>query len=151
VAAPPLVGDRVRFGNHDATVARVVGDWAYLVLDAAAELVIVPRADWHNLIPLSDRVHAAKQRTAWKEATFRLERIRPQEPARLPQRAPRAARARRVSRQVARTTGSRGDPSEPGGDPDPEPLARFDGFAVANRRMHEHLIRRIGARKAAAA
>jgi hypothetical protein len=80
-----------------------------------------------------------------KRCIARMQAPKPQAPRQI--RIPQAARTRRVARRVARTTGTRGDPdseSEP-------PLARFDGFAVASRRMQEHLCRRMGARKADAA
>jgi hypothetical protein len=90
-------------------------------------------------------VEPKRLRKLTKRYVSRMQAPKPQSPRQI--RIPQVARTRRVVRRVARTTGSRGDP-----DPDPEqPAARFDGFAVASRRMHEHLCRRMGARKAAAA
>jgi hypothetical protein len=66
-----------------------------------------------------------------------------------PRRNPTRQRVTRPRpRRCARKSTARGDPSQ-AEDPDPEPVARFDGFAVASRRMHEHLCRRTA--KAAAA
>jgi hypothetical protein len=65
-----------------------------------------------------------------------------------PRRYPTGQRATRPrSRRSGRKSAARGDPSQ--AEDDPEPVTRFDGFAVASRRMHEHLCRRT--RKAAAA
>jgi hypothetical protein len=86
-----------------------------------------------------------RTRKLTKRYVSRMQAPKPQSPRQI--RIPQVGRTRRVARRVARTTGSRGDP-----EPEPEPAAaRFDGFAVASRRMHEHLCRRMGARKAAAA
>jgi hypothetical protein len=81
-----------------------------------------------------------------KRYVSRMQAPKPLSPRQI--RIPQVGRTRRIRRRVARTTGSRGDPSQ-AEDPDPEPVARFDGFAVASRRMHEHLCRRTA--KAAAA
>jgi hypothetical protein len=64
-------------------------------------------------------------------------------------RLPQSTRTRRVARRVARTVGSRGDPSQLDDDPEPEPVARLDGFLAASVRMVQHLERRRA--KAAAA
>ena len=89
-------------------------------------------------------IEPKRARKLTKRRVSRMQAPKPQAPRQI--RIPQSARTRRVARRVARTTGSRGDP-----DPEPEPVARFDGFANASRRMHEHLVRRMGARKAAAA
>jgi hypothetical protein len=65
-----------------------------------------------------------------------------------PRRYPTGQRATRPrSRRGGRKSAARGDPSQ--AEDDPEPVAWLDGFAVASRRMHEHLCRRTS--KAAAA
>lgn len=64
-----------------------------------------------------------------------------------PRRYPTGQRATRPrSRRSGRKSAARGDPSQ--AEDDPEPVARFDGFAVASRRLHD-LCRRSS--KAAAA
>lgn len=68
-----------------------------------------------------------------------------------PRRYPTGQRVTRPrSRRSGRKSAARGDPSQ-AEDPDPEPVERFDGFAVASLRLHVHLCRRSGARRAAIA
>jgi len=66
-------------------------------------------------------------------------------------RVRQAARERRPRQGRRRTSrvASGSDPPQSDDDPEP-PLTRFDGVAVAARRMHVHLCRRTGTRKAAA-
>jgi hypothetical protein len=106
-----------------------------------------------EVVPLSNggwagySVEPKRARKLTKRCLERMQAPRPNPPRTV--RLPQSARTRRVARRVARTVGSRGDPSRLDDDPEPEPVARLDGFAVASRRMHVHLCRRTG--KAAAA
>jgi hypothetical protein len=151
----PLVGSRIRFGAGWAQVVGIGGaNHLWLIPEGKNETVLVPRPNCtaSGCAAIARRIQVAKRQSAWKDARFRIERRRSREPECIRPRRERRREQRPVPRRARRASAAQRDgPLPPDDEPEPDPAARLDGFAVASRRMHVHLCRPMGARKAAMA
>lgn len=156
--AAPLAGNRVRYGNGWAIVARVYDDGAISLLpETENALVMVPPGAFTQaaMKHTSRRVRAAigrsdriERRNAFQPARERLNGQRAQSPS-----TDRRARPRERRPSPRRTVRSSSSASRDGpqSDEDPEPdLANeWRGILAASVRMSAHVLRRLAAERTA--